>query len=136
MQGHATALVAALLLPATAVAPASKTPLAHFSVILERSVTGWSAECQSGCAASWKASFTCAEARQCGARVDAVGIITLANDRRLDPKFSFTLEGTVDGITANRSNGTEWITLSWGCGQAPCRARITELGVETLRPAR
>jgi hypothetical protein len=136
MQGHAAALVAALLLPASVAAPASKTPLAHFSVTLERSVTGWSAECQSGCAATWKASFTCAPARQCGARVDAIGIITLANNRRLDPKFSFTLKGTVDGITASHSNGTEWISLMWGCGQAPCRARMTELGVETLPPAR
>jgi hypothetical protein len=136
MQSHATALVAALLLSVGAAAPASKRDLAHFSVLIERSDSGWSAECQAGCAARWKASFTCANARHCGARVDALGIITLANDRRLDPKFSFTLEGVVDGIRASHSNGTEWVTLMWGCGQAPCRARMTELGVETLPPIR
>ena len=81
-------------------------------------------------------AFICAAGRKCGARVDALGIITLANNRRLDPKFSFTLEGVVDGITASQSNGTEWISLMWGCGQAPCLARMTELGVETLPPIR
>ena len=136
MQGYATALVATLLLSVGAAAPASKTDLAHFSVILERSDSGWSAECETGCAGKWKASFTCAKARSCGARVDALGIITLANDRRLDPKFSFTLEGVVDGITASHSKGTEWITLMWGCGKAPCRARMTGVGVETLPPIR
>ena len=135
MQVHSIALVAALVLSVGTAAPRPKDPV-HFSVILERSDSGWSAECQAGCAGRWKASFTCAKPRQCGARVDARGIITLANDRRLDPAFSFTVEGGVDGITASHPVGTEWVSLGWGCGHAPCRARITELGVETLPPAR
>ena len=136
MQGYALTLIATVLLSAGLGRPLSNAGLTHFSVLLERSATGWSAECDSGCAVKWKASFTCANARQCGARIDALGIITLANDRRLDPAFSFHLAGVVDGITASDSKGTAWTTLSWGCGQAPCRARITEVGVETLPPIR
>ncbi|HEY4101199.1 MAG TPA: hypothetical protein VGM20_10010 [Gemmatimonadales bacterium] len=130
----AAILTGAFLVAASAAPQPRAAAPAHFTIILEHSAATWSAECMTGCSTPWKASFTCASARSCGARVDALGIITLDNHRALDPKFSFTLHGTPDGITAKRLNGTAWRTLEWGCGFTPCRARITELDVETLPP--
>lgn len=136
MRRYAPVLAALLFLSASAASPPTRTDRASFSLIIGRSATGWSAECEIGCTGKWKASFNCADQGKCGARVDAIGIITLANDRRLDPRFSFALDGGVGGITAHHSQGAGWEMLTWGCGKAPCRARVTEEGAQTLPPDR
>src|SRR4051812_44275732 len=85
-----TILVAfALVLPAAGSSRITPTPVAPtpFSVVLDYTPTGWSVDCEIGC--SWKASFECETA--CSAIVDAKGLITLANDRAMDPRFAFVV---------------------------------------------
>src|SRR5262245_45888375 len=100
----------------------------RFSVVLDYTATGWSAACEIGC--GWTAGFSCATA--CNAVVDARGIITLANTRPLDSLFAFAVERTDNGVSARSRWGTRWRSLSWGCEQQPCRARVTESGVAVL----
>ena len=118
-----------LALVALGARPASAR-LDHFSLVLDYTATGWSAECELGCSTPWAAKFSCKTA--CDARVDALGLVTLAEQRPADPRFAFTLERTADGVSAKSKTGTAWTTLTWGCASAPCRARVTEAGVSLL----
>lgn len=120
-------LLAALSIGARRPAPAP----AHFSIVLSSKGNLWSAKCEAGCASGWtSASFGCD--RICDARVDALGIVTIAPGRPAKD-FSFVASRTDSGITATATKGTAWTSLAWGCvpGRA-CSARITELGVEVL----
>jgi hypothetical protein len=124
--------MAALLAPlalALVVAGARNAPASpdRFSIVIEPRSTGWSAHCELGCAPAWTASFACPTA--CDARVDAVGIVTLAETRPADPRFSFTVERTADGVSATSKTGTLWTALSWRCPGERCRVRLTESGV-------
>jgi len=122
--------LAALALSATASTSAVTQSAAptRFSVVLDHTPTGWWVKCESGCAAS--GGFECRSA--CNAVVDARGIITVANTRRLDSLFAFVVEWTDGGIQARAKWGTKWTSLSWGCDHQPCRARITDAGVEIM----
>ena len=103
-----------------------------FSLILDYTATGWAAECEVGC--TWKAAFSCESA--CNALVDSRGLVTLGEIRPPDPKFAFVIEHTRIGVRARARSGAAWITVSWGCRQEPCRARITEAGVTVLGTVR
>lgn len=117
--------VAALITVMAPSAPQAVAPQTdNFSIVVDYSPTGWSARCETGC--EWTASFGCVTT--CNARVDARGIVTLANDRAPE-KFSFILERTTDGVGATSQFGTAWTSLSWGCANKPCRARVSNTGV-------
>ena len=122
-------LIATLTVLATA-ARGSRMRPEHFSVVLDYTPTGWSAQCEVGCSHVWRASFACDTA--CDARVDGVGLVTLLERRPWDDNFGFTVTRTADGVAATAHHGTAWTELSWGCGGPPCRARITEAGVALL----
>jgi len=118
----------ALSIAATTAPVAHHTAPPRFSIVLGSTATGWSVTCETGCAAS--GGFECRSA--CNAVVDARGIITVANSRPLDSLFAFVVERTDDGVQARAKWGTKWTTLSWGCDHQPCRARITDAGVEVM----
>ena len=113
-----------------AAARAPQTGAEKFSVLISYTPTGWSAHCEQGCASSWTASFSCASA--CNARVDAQGVVTLAEKRDSSSPFAFKVERKPDGVMATAMQGTAWTTLAWTCAHQPCRARITEQGVAVL----
>jgi hypothetical protein len=99
---------------------------ASFSIVLEATPTGWSAECDTGC--RWQAvSFECATV--CGAVVDANGLVTLGTLRPEPTPFLFLVEHTRSGARAESRTGTAWKTVSWECPSLPCRARIDARGV-------
>ena len=126
--------LAIVLLAATASAHAGRgqQPLARFQIVLDRSGSGWAAQCDTGC--TWKdLSFTCPSG--CRIRIDANGISTETVPPRPAPSFAFVLERTEDGWQAQSVIGTAWRTLSWhsvGCQFGSCRARIDEHGVSGL----
>jgi hypothetical protein len=125
------AVMAPLALVAMATAAWTPQPAAgHFSIVLGYSSTGWSAQCESGCESSWKGSFACNTA--CPAHVDAEGLVTLAEPRGANPRFSFEVERRPGGVVATSKAGTLWSELAWSCISEPCRARITEDGVAVL----
>ena len=117
--------------PAKAPHP-QQVPPDRFSVVLDYSATGWTAKCETGC--FYTASFNCATA--CSARVDGRGVVTLAEGRPDDLLFAFIVERTSDGVRAQSKLGTAWTSLSWGCNSQPCRARVTDTGVQVLGASR
>lgn len=123
-------VLAALALSAAASTSAVARSAAptRFAVVLDHTSTGWWVKCETGCAAS--GGFECRAA--CNAVVDARGIITVANTRPLDSLFAFVVAWTDSGIQARAKWGTKWTSLSWGCDHQPCRARITDAGVEIM----
>ena len=138
------ALAALALSVAATTAPVAQSAApTRFSVILDYTPTGWSVTCETGCATArgFASSFGRASAAHisglscrtaCNAVVDARGVITLANTRPLDSLFAFVVERTDSGVQAQAKWGTKWTSLSWGCSHQPCRARITDAGVEVL----
>ena len=100
----------------------------HFSVVVERSATGWRAHCEAGCA--WvDVSMSCG----CDVRLDATGIRPAYPASSAVTGFAFVLSTDRTRGTARAIDGARWKTLSWGCGSALCPARIDETGVETIR---
>jgi hypothetical protein len=97
----------------------------HFSFILEHSAQGWQAHCEAGC--RWRdVTMSCGG---CEVRLTSVGIGP-ANASEEEPgTFGITLTDSGSGWEARSLRGAGWITLSWGCPQATCRARIDETGV-------
>lgn len=121
----AVAIVAVSFAVLTAARPL-QAPAGQFSVVLDYTPLGWSANCEAGC--GWRTvSFACE--RACNALVDAQGLVTLATERPSDPRFAFIVERTPDGVRAQSRSGAKWTSLSWGCEAQPCRARITDAGV-------
>lgn len=104
--------------------PVSIPTAGHFSLILEHSSQGWRATCQVGC--RWKeVTMTCGG---CTVGLTSVGI---GPADRVDSgaTFAFTLTDAGSGWEAKSLQGAQWASLSWGCPQATCRARIDDSGV-------
>ena len=98
-----------------------------FSLVLEKSATGWSARCTSGCRWTHLAFNYPVHA----ARISIAGV---SADDSPDPDtvgFAFTVHSTPTGWTVVAIRGTAWRTASWRCPTAErvCRARITDAGV-------
>ena len=103
-------------------------PLHHFVIVLERSATGWSARCETGCA--WtEVSQTCAS---CDIRLDATGISRGDSARAGTEGFEFIVSGEREGWSARAVRGVTWVSLSWGCTTGSCRARVDETGVSRV----
>jgi hypothetical protein len=97
----------------------------HFSLVLEHSAQGWKASCEVGC--RWREiTMSCAG---CEVRLTSVGIGPASSAEDEPGTFAFTLADSGSGWAARSLRGAKWITLSWGCPQATCRARIDEVGV-------
>src|SRR5512144_2324952 len=93
-------------------APAiAAAPVRHFAIVLERSATGWSARCETGC--SWtEVSETCVG---CDIRLDATGISRGYPARPGTQGFEFIVSGERQGWSARAVRGVTWVDLSWGC---------------------
>lgn len=105
-----------------------------FSLILERDGTAWSATCESGCI--WQ-SFGSQRPRSFGTSIviDSYGLAGLLGPRNDDASFEFKVSADGNyGWKAEGLKGTAWIKLTYGCEDSPCRARVTERGVEGIRP--
>ena len=111
-------------------APAVAAAPVHFSIVLERSATGWSARCETGCA--WtEVSETCTG---CDIRLDATGISRGYPARAGTRGFEFVIAQEREGWRARAIRGVTWVTLSWGCTTPSCRARVDETGVSQATP--
>lgn len=130
MRMRALVTVSAIVLAAgchrtSAVAPA---PVHHFAIVLERSATGWSAHCETGCA--WTdVSENCAG---CDIRLDATGISRGYPARVGTQGFEFVVSNEREGWSARAVRGVVWVNLTWGCTATPCRARVNERGVGSV----
>ncbi len=125
--GVALTMLAAL----SAAAPARPD---SFSLILERDGTEWSATCESGCI--WEAVGT-KRPRIFGTSVviDNFGVAGLLGSPHDDASFAFKVSADGEnGWKAEGLKGTAWTRLTFGCVDSPCRAWVTEAGVQGLRP--
>ncbi len=121
----------AMLATLSAAAPAQPD---SFSLILERDGTAWSATCESGCA--WGAVAS-RRPRIFGTSIviDSYGVAGLLGSPHDSAVFAFKVSADGDnGWKAEGLKGTAWIKLTYGCENSPCRARVTERGVEGVRP--
>jgi hypothetical protein len=117
------ALTASCHRPASIVTVA--VPESHFSLVLEHSSSGWAAQCKAGC--RWKeVTMTCGG---CTIRLDVAGISELRATHRKADGFEFTVSRTSEGLAAEAVAGARWTSLTWGCKEGTCRARIDETGV-------
>jgi hypothetical protein len=124
-----TTLLAVVLTAGCHRAPAVATgPVHHFAIVLERSATGWSAHCETGCA--WTdVSETCTG---CDIRLDATGISRGYPARADTQGFEFIVSSEREGWSVRAVRGVTWVTLSWGCTTSSCRARVDETGVSRV----
>lgn len=104
---------------------ATTAPLAHFAVVLEHSVQGWTAHCQVGC--RWTDSTMACGG--CQIRLSAAGVGPARLPEDPTEGFAFTLQDAGTGWEATGVRGVRWRALSWQCQAAVCRARIDETGV-------
>ncbi len=124
---------AGLVIVLTALTAAVPTRADGFSVILVRDGSAWSATCEAGCA--WE-TIGSRRPRLFGTSIviDSHGL-----QGRLTPpdtSVAFAFRVTADGPTgwkATSQKGTAWTALTFACAKNPCRARITETGVEGIR---
>lgn len=103
-----------------------------FSLILERNGTEWSATCESGC--EWGA-VSSRRPRLFGTSIviDSYGVAGLLGSPHDDASFAFNVSADgSDGWKAEGLKGTAWIKLTYGCEDSPCRARVTDAGVEGM----
>lgn len=112
---------------------AASTRSASFELVLVRDGSAWSATCQAGC--SWQ-TVESRRSRLLGTRVviDSDGISSVTTPQDTSATFAFRV--TADGPTgwkATSLRGTAWTALTFKCAASPCRARITEAGVEGFR---
>jgi hypothetical protein len=97
-----------------------------FSMVITSTTTGWAAHCDTGC--RWSdVSYECPG--QCAAVFDATGVATPGATQTDTSVFAFTIERTEQGNLATAQNGAAWQQLTWGCGAAECRARVSTDGV-------
>ena len=123
----------ALVLGTGAATPTTTRTPAAFSLMLESTVTGWAARCDSGC--RWEQfSLKCAHA--CSAFIDATGVNTVATPRFDSSAFRFRVERTTAGVRATAQTGTAWQALAWTCRLNPCRAHVDAYGVSGIDLAR
>ena len=124
-------IVPAVLLAAlTAATPARRD---SFSLVLVRDGTAWNAMCESGCA--WTAIGE-NKPRLFGRSIviDNHGLQGWLT--RPDTTAAFVFRVTADGQNgwkATGLKGTAWKELGFNCAESPCRARITDTGVEGVR---
>ena len=123
-------IAAAFLTAITAAAPTGPT---HFSLTLVRDGSTWTATCEAGCA--WKA-LGAHKPRLLGSSivVDNTGVQLWGAPH--DSTVTFAFRVSADGATGWRATslgGTAWTALTFQCQRMPCRARITEAGVQGLR---
>jgi hypothetical protein len=125
-RGHLL-LPMAVLFALSACHPGRMQPSESFSFVLERSQTGWSARCTTGC--RWT-NLTFNYGRNV-ARISASGVAGPAVADTETAGFAFDLQPQTSGWTATTIRGTRWQNLSWQCAQGTpvCRARVTESGV-------
>jgi hypothetical protein len=115
-----------------ALSAAAPAPSASFSLILERDGTEWSATCESGC--DW-ATVGSKRPRIFGTSIviDSYGVAGLLGSPHDDASFAFKVSGDGDnGWKAEGLKGTAWTKLTYGCEDGPCRARVTQAGVEGI----
>lgn len=110
----------------TAARPARPEP---FTLVLVREGTSWSATCEAGCA--WE-TVASSRPRILGTSVviDSRGIYGSGPG---DAQATFAFRATADGANgwkATGLKGTAWKALTFQCATSPCRARISESGVE------
>jgi hypothetical protein len=127
-RAFASILVALAAVSACHKAPESTqtaaVPEQHFSILLQRSDTGWTAHCEVGC--HWiDLSFHCVS---CEWRLDADGVSNYDLNRS-SSGFAFVLSDEHNGWSARGLRGVRWLKLSWSCGTAVCRGRVDETGV-------
>lgn len=121
-----TILLAAL----TAAVPARRD---SFSLVLERDGNAWRATCDAGCA--WTEAGTSRPALFGSTIVvDNYGLKgwLAQHDTSAAFEFKVTADGE-NGWKAEGLKGTAWTELGFRCATSPCRARITETGVEGVR---
>jgi hypothetical protein len=100
----------------------------RFAIVLQRSESGWTARCVSGC--EWRDVASICDS--CEVRIDDSGI-GRANTREGASQFAFTLRPNRDGWEARAVNGVHWRGLGFGCRSfGPCRARINQAGVRGI----
>ena len=128
MHHRLTRWIAPLVL-VTFVGAARPSDPAHFSMTLMRENDTWRATCETGC--SWTAlSAHKAWFQSQRVQIDNSGVYTSATTP--DPAATFAFLVTTDGSRgwkARSLRGTSWQELSFACGNASCRTRITEAGV-------
>lgn len=131
MRYRAVRCIVPALLLATLTAAAAPAP-AGFSVILERDGTTWRATCERGC--DWT-SLSGRKPALMGSTVtiDNQGITlgAASSDSALRFAFEVTADGTA-GWHATGLVGTGWKALAFECASVPCRARVTDTGVESI----
>jgi hypothetical protein len=122
------ALVGALLLfgqrPPQLLPIAQQQP-AHFEFTLERTASGFAAQCSVGC--EWERVAIACPA-DCRILLDASGVSYAAVPREVRG-FVILLQPTDAGWQARSYGETAWRTLGWGCESRWCRARVDERGV-------
>ncbi len=110
------------------ITPAAPAASATFELTLERTPSGWSATCASGCA--WtKVSMSCEYG--CQAVLSHSGMATQRSEELANDPFAFVVERTARGWQASAVSGTAWTALSFGCAAdgGDCVALITDVGV-------
>ncbi len=120
----------ALLTAVGSLAAAAPQPsVAPFRITLERSATGWQAQCDTGC--SWTTlAVTCPG--DCRVLIDASGVAVNPKGDKTSSAFGFVVSRSQNGWHAASITGTAWTSLGWSCGAPACGARIDEAGVTTL----
>ena len=118
---------------ATALASGSQVSrgLDSFSIILERDGSRWSARCERGC--TFQSVSTTTRAIETPMHLDAHGLRTAATAYSEPSPFGFDLIPRGRGWEATKARGTVWTVLAFDCGNTPCRARVTELGVSAIQ---
>ncbi len=122
---------AVLLTMLAALSAAARARPDSFSLILERNGTEWSAACESGCA--WGA-ISSRRPRLLGTSIviDSYGVRGWGQPND-SASFAFKVSADGrDGWKAEGLMGTAWTKLTFKCADSPCRARITEKGVEGI----
>lgn len=121
---HALLIAATVLF--TAPSDVVPTPPAHFQMVIARAGTGFTAECATGC--RWRTlAFDCGA--DCRVVIDESGVSMNTAPSLDGHEFAFEFQRTTDGWTLKSLRGTNWLTLSRGCGLLPCSARVDESGV-------
>ena len=126
----AGASILPVLVALTAAVPARSE---SFALVLVREGSAWSATCEAGCA--WQ-TVESRRSRLFGTSVVINSRGISASTTPQDTAATFAFRVTADGPTGWRATslkGTAWTALTFNCAESPCRARVTEAGVEGAR---
>jgi hypothetical protein len=111
-----------------AAAANAQTARDGFSVVVERTGAKWSLECADGC--PFKTAGVTVENPAMPMRVDNLGLRTSVSPQPDGIRFGFTLTPQGNGWAAMGTQGTLWTAVSIDCPSSPCRATVTERGVQ------